>query len=159
MTFPIRVRACALILKEQSVLLVEFRDEHGVHYNLPAGGVEAGESVIEATRREAKEEAGVDIEVGPVAFVYEYAPHLDCSGQYKDTPHGLSIIFDCTIVPGSVPGMPLIPDENQSDVRWVPLSQLDNIVLYPNIKDRIIQYAANRNRNISFIEDRELAVY
>jgi len=46
MQFHIRVRACALIIENDSVLLVEFLDESGLHYNLPAGGVEPGESVI-----------------------------------------------------------------------------------------------------------------
>jgi len=62
----IRVRACALIIENDSILLVEFKDENGLHYNLPAGGVELNESVVEAVRREAMEEASVDVEVGPL---------------------------------------------------------------------------------------------
>lgn len=74
MTYPIRVRASALIIQNNSLLLVEFDDENGLHYNLPGGGVEKGETLIEAVKREAKEEASVEIEVGNVAFLYEYAP-------------------------------------------------------------------------------------
>ena len=44
MSYPIRVRACALLIQDDAVLLVEFKDEYGLHYNLPAGGVEPGES-------------------------------------------------------------------------------------------------------------------
>lgn len=62
MTFPIRVRACALIIENDRILLVEFEDESGVHYNLPAGWVEPNESVVEAVKREAKEEASIDVE-------------------------------------------------------------------------------------------------
>jgi 8-oxo-dGTP diphosphatase len=40
-----------------AVLLVEFNDETGLHYNLPGGGVEPGESVIEALEREVRENA------------------------------------------------------------------------------------------------------
>jgi 8-oxo-dGTP diphosphatase len=159
MSFPIRVRACALVIEHNSVLLVEFQDENGVHYNLPAGGVEPGESVLEAAQREAKEEAGADVVVGPVAFVYEYAPHLDGSGQYRSAPHGLSIIFDCHLKIGSMAGMPENPDHNQIGVKWVPLSSLDKVVLYPNIKTHIVDYAKNRQRNIEFIEDRNLEIY
>ena len=55
---------------------MEFENDNddGVHYNLPAGGVEPGETLVEAVRREAREEASVDMEVGSVAFVYEYQP-------------------------------------------------------------------------------------
>lgn len=72
MTFPISVRACALIIENDWLLLVEFEDESGVHYNLPAGGVEPNQSVVEAVKREAKEEASIDVEVGPLALVFEY---------------------------------------------------------------------------------------
>nr|WP_326116511.1 NUDIX domain-containing protein [Paenibacillus alginolyticus] len=70
----IRLRACALIIKDGAVLLIEYKNDNsdGVHYNLPAGGVEPGETFVEAVKREAKEEACIDVEVGPVAFVYEY---------------------------------------------------------------------------------------
>ena len=44
MSYPIRVRACALLIQDDAVPLVEFKDEYGLHYNLPAGGVEPGES-------------------------------------------------------------------------------------------------------------------
>ncbi|WP_336773643.1 hypothetical protein [Paenibacillus sp. MMO-58] len=39
----IRLRACALIVENDAILLIEFKNDHddGVHYNLPAGGVEA----------------------------------------------------------------------------------------------------------------------
>lgn len=155
LTYPIRVRACALIIDNDAVLLVEFQDEDGTHYNLPAGGVEQGESVTEAVKREAWEEAAVDIEVGPLAFVSEHAPHLITSYE-SESPHGLSLMFDCKIKEGSSPAFPASPDANQTGVRWVPLSALGSIVLYPNIKEQIIDYAANRKRNIELIEEYKL---
>jgi 8-oxo-dGTP diphosphatase len=153
MAYHIRVRACALIIHDDSVLLVEYdTDERGVHYNLPAGGVEPGESVIEAVKREANEEASVDVEVGPLALVYEYLPE----SSNGSAPHGLHLIFDCALKQGSVPGMPERPDPNQTGVKWIPLSELDSITLYPKIKAHIIEYAKNRQRNIEFLEEHRL---
>ncbi|MGG3805145.1 NUDIX domain-containing protein [Metabacillus fastidiosus] len=63
MTYPIRVRTSALIIQDNKVLLVEFKDENGLHYNLPGGGVESGETLVESVKREALEEASVHIEV------------------------------------------------------------------------------------------------
>lgn len=34
--YHIRVKACTLILENDSILLVEFNNENGLHYNLPA---------------------------------------------------------------------------------------------------------------------------
>lgn len=156
MTYPIRVRACALIIENDSILLVEFNDHRGIHYNLPAGGVEPNESVIEAVHREAKEEASIDVEVGPLAFVYEYAPHLN-SNRFGAT-HSLQLMFDCKIKEGSIPKMPENPDPNQIGVKWIKLAELDNIMLFPNIKEHIINYAKNK-QNIEFIEEQTLATY
>lgn len=156
MTYPIRVRACALIIENDSILLVEFNDHRGVHYNLPAGGVEPNESVIEAVRREAKEEASIDVEVGPLAFVYEYAPHLN-ENSFGST-HSLQLMFDCKIKNGSIPKMPENPDPNQIGVRWVNLTELDDIMLFPNIKEHIIEYTKSKI-NIDFIKEETLAKY
>lgn len=156
MSYHIRVRAGAVIIENNSILLIEFNDENGLHYNLPAGGVEPGEAVIEAVQREAREEASVDVEVGPLAFVYEYAPHLN-SSRYGET-HSLGLMFECTIKEGSVPKKPIKPDQNQTDVKWIRLSELHKIILYPNIKEQIIHYAENK-RNLEVIEEHLLEQY
>jgi ADP-ribose pyrophosphatase YjhB (NUDIX family) len=153
MNFHIRVRACALIIENDSVLLVEFTDENGVHFNLPAGGAEPGETLIEAVRREAKEEAGVDVEVGSLVFVSEDAPHQSKSGI---SYHSLSLMFNCKIKNGSIPHFPSNPDVNQTGVKWIPLIQLDNIILYPNIKEQIIQYVNGELKEGHFINEFDL---
>jgi 8-oxo-dGTP diphosphatase len=154
--YHIRVRAGAVILKNNSILLVEFNDENGLHYNLPAGGVEPNESVIESVRREVKEEASIDVEVGSIAFVYEYAPHLN-SNKYGET-HSLGLMFECKIKDGSIPKLPKNPDPNQTDVKWISLSDLNDIILYPNIREHIIHYVSYK-KNIDLIEEQSLEEY
>jgi len=148
--YHIRVRACALIIEDDSVLLIEFTDEDGVHFNLPAGGTEPGETVVDAVKREAYEEAGVEVEVGELVFVSENAPHK--TGRTHE-PHGLSLMFRCYLKEGSTPTMPINPDPNQSGVRWVPLSELNDIVLFPNIKELIMDYAKGHYVNNRLIEE------
>ncbi|MBB6452732.1 ADP-ribose pyrophosphatase YjhB (NUDIX family) [Salirhabdus euzebyi] len=155
MTYHIRVRAGSFILQNDCILLVEFNDQNGAHYNLPAGGVEPGESVKEAAKREAKEEASVDVEVGELAFVYEYAPHLSNS-RYGQTP-SLGMMFEASILHG-VPSLSATPDANQTDVKWIPLSQLNEIVLYPNIKQHILEYVKQK-RPARLIEEHTLSTY
>ncbi|MDQ0229917.1 ADP-ribose pyrophosphatase YjhB (NUDIX family) [Metabacillus malikii] len=134
-----RVKGCAVILKDQSILLVEFHDENGLHYNLPGGGVEPGETIMEAVVREAKEEASIDIEVGELAFIYEYAPHRN-NHKYGKT-HSLSLMFECKIINGTTPELPQKPDLHQTDVKWIPLAKLNDVILYPNIKEQLLAYA------------------
>ncbi|MBA2874249.1 NUDIX domain-containing protein [Thermaerobacillus caldiproteolyticus] len=153
--YHIRVRACALIIENDAVLLVEFQDENGLHYNLPAGGVERGESLIEAVKREALEEAGVEVEVGSIAFVHEIAPHLQKNISVT-SPHQVSIVFECKRINDSIQPCPTSPDENQTGVKWIPLSHLSRITLYPNISQHIIEYA-NHRRSFNLIEEHTLS--
>src|SRR3712207_8409262 len=52
-----------LFRSEGAVLMVEY-DEWGLHYNLPGGGLERGESLHEGVRREVLEETSAEVEVG-----------------------------------------------------------------------------------------------
>ena len=157
MAYPIRVRPTALIIENDSILLVEYKDEEGVHYNLPGGGAEPGESVTEGVRRELMEETMLEANVGPIAFVYEYVPHLNRVDPGSDV-HTLYLVFECIPIEGSNPRFPDHPDGDQSGVRWIPLAELDGIILYPNIKTHIKRFAAER-RTMELIEDHQLEPY
>lgn len=154
--YPIRLRGSALILKDNAVLLIEFVDENGKHYNLPGGGVEAGETLIQSIAREAREEASVEVDVGGVAFLYEYAPHLN--KEKYGTVHSLTTIFECRLKEGEIPKMPAVPDKNQTGVRWIQLDDLHNIILYPNIRDQIIEYSKHKH-TIHLLEENSLIPY
>ena len=84
------------------------------------------------------EEASVEVEIGPLLFVYEYAPHL-CNERYG-TLAKMSFIFECTLKAGSRPAMPARPDPNQTAVKWVPLDELGEIVLLPNLGERVKRF-------------------
>jgi 8-oxo-dGTP diphosphatase len=156
MPHHIRVRAGAVIMENDSILLIEFNDENGLHYNLPAGGAEPEETVKEASRREAMEDTAVDVEVGPLAFVYEYAPHT-AEGRFGET-HSLFLMFECLLKEGSQAKLPENPDPHQTGVRWVKLTELHEIILYPNMKEHILEYAHNK-RNLELIEEHMLGEY
>lgn len=157
MTFHIRIRPTALIINEGQVLLIQYQENNQFHYNLPGGGVEHGETITDTLKRELFEEANVKINIGPIAFLYEYSPHKQ-SGDYDSTTPVLNIIFDCEIQDGSIAKLPDSPDPNQVGVRWVPLENLDSVVLYPNLKGHIVEYSRTR-RNIELIEDHQLKSY
>jgi 8-oxo-dGTP diphosphatase len=150
----VRIRCTGLIVQNNSILLVEY-DDNGIHYNLPGGGLEPKETIMEGVAREVFEETEAEVEVGPLALVYELAPHKQ-SGDYSiDEKHGLHLIFDCNLKNNSRPRLPQNPDPCQTAVKWVPLDELKSILLIPNIKEQIITYIKNR-RNIELIEDYHL---
>ena len=151
MTYPIRVGARAIIIEQESILLVECEDATGLHYNLPGGGVEAGESIVAALKREVIEEASAEIEVGPLLFVIEYEPKRN-AGWAGTTPV-LSLIFDCQLSKNAQPHLPEKPDEYQTGVKWIKLSDLESIELLPHISDQIIAYAHHQRVGRVFLEE------
>lgn len=147
----VRVRCTGLLLENDHVLLVEYED-NGVHYNLPGGGLEPGETIKEGVAREVLEETATEVEEGALAIVYEMAPHHQ-SGEYSEQdPHSLHLIFECKLLGSSRPKLPPIPDPNQSAVKWVPIDQLDSILFFPNVKEHIRAYAGNP-KTMGLIED------
>ena len=65
-----RIRAAALVVQEEHLLLVESRlpQSGEICWVPPGGGVLGEESVFECARREVFEEAGISVELGRVVY-------------------------------------------------------------------------------------------
>lgn len=61
------VVGCLVRNDEEQVLLIR---HHKRGWEIPQGRVEEGENLLDALRREVREEAGVEIEPGPLAVVW-----------------------------------------------------------------------------------------
>ena len=87
-----RIRVSALLRWSDRVLLCRHeKSGRGEYWLLPGGGVNAGESLLEALHRELREEVGVGDDLtfeGPVAIVDSIEPKRSFS-----TKHVVHIIF------------------------------------------------------------------
>src|SRR5213593_1885646 len=81
----------ALIVNNEGKILLAKSHKWFDKYTLPGGHIEVGESMIEAVRREVKEEVGLDVEVVEMLLVQEaiFAPEF-----YKKR-HFIFIDFYC----------------------------------------------------------------
>lgn len=72
-TGRLRVRASGLLVKDEKILLVKLRSpiSNDDIWTPPGGGVEFGESIHEALKREFKEETGLYVEVGKLIHINE----------------------------------------------------------------------------------------
>lgn len=135
-SLPIRVGVSAAITRGGQLLLVGFDDESGFHFNLPGGGVEAGESLHEAVHREVWEECGAEVSVGPLLLCWEYVP-VRADYLFGRQP-SVRFLFRCTLRPDSEPRLPERPDPHQVSVQWVPLAALPEAPLIPAIAERLV---------------------
>ena len=72
-----RIRVSAILQRDRRMLLIRHEKPGRAVWLLPGGGVNAGESLVDALRRELAEEVGVGPDVpleGPVAIVDSISP-------------------------------------------------------------------------------------
>ncbi|GMV65830.1 MAG: NUDIX hydrolase [Candidatus Omnitrophica bacterium] len=128
-----RIRVAALILKGDTILLAEHEKGGRRYWLLPGGGVEYGESIEEALKRELIEEAGLDIEVDQLLWIVDSIPE-------DHHRHVLNLILSAhpisdTLKPGS--------DRVLRTVAWHPLEGLMDMEIFPDTRQEILQFAQN----------------
>lgn len=127
----IRNSVKAVILRDHHILMIRARDpSFGDFYYLPGGGQEPQETMAEAVVRECVEEIGCPVEVGPLLFVCEYI-HEALRYEWQHSRHQIDFMFRCALPPGAEPGKGACPDDYQTGVVWVPLSELETLRHYP----------------------------
>ncbi|WP_435606507.1 NUDIX domain-containing protein [Pseudomonas knackmussii] len=73
-----RIRAAGLLVREQSILLVRHEADGDIYWIPPGGGFESqsDRSTRDTVKRECREETGLEVEVGPLVYVREFAEPL-----------------------------------------------------------------------------------
>ncbi len=72
-----RIRVAAILRREERLLLIRHEKRGHEYWLLPGGGVQPGESLVAALRRELSEECGIDENLpveGPVCLVDSISP-------------------------------------------------------------------------------------
>lgn len=105
---------------EERILLIQrAKDPARGLWTFPGGAVELGESVRSAALREAREETGLEVEIGEVAAVVDHVAR-DAEGQVQY--HYIIIDFYAEPIGGA-----LQPGTDVSDARWASLADLDEL--------------------------------
>jgi ADP-ribose pyrophosphatase YjhB (NUDIX family) len=135
-----RIRVAVCLTSGDRLLLVAHRKARHRYWLLPGGGVESGETLVAAARRELLEETGVDVEIGRLVIVCEA---IEPGGR-----HLVNLVFAAgggthpaagglEAGPAVSPPHPPVRDPAIAEVRWVTRAELLSLELHPPIADAV----------------------
>jgi 8-oxo-dGTP diphosphatase len=126
-----RIRVSALLRWNERVLLCRHEKPDREYWLLPGGGVNTGESLVDALYRELREEVGIEDEPtveGPVAIVDSISPVRSFAAK-----HVVHIIFAGDLGGRSLEAV-TSKDAAVRGHRLFGLDELDDVVLHPPIQ-------------------------
>ena len=110
-------------------------------WEYPGGQVEVGENLIEALRREIREESGIEVEVDELFCISSNTCHYPGHSGVKEVPTKVMLDFICKPVGGAEQ----ISDET-SDVGWFTPEEARDMIAAPAYQARFQAYLEYQGR-------------
>ncbi|MCP4727117.1 MAG: NUDIX domain-containing protein [bacterium] len=107
----------ALIFNKEKELLLVKTDKWSGQYCIPGGHIELGETIIDAVRREIKEETNLDIKDIEFHMIEEC---IFSENFFNPDKHFIFLDYTCTAVTTDV-----ILNEEAQEYEWVDLKDID----------------------------------
>lgn len=136
MRYPVHIVAVsALVRNKRGEILLMRHPRRG--WEFPGGQVEAGENLIEALRREIREETGVSIRVKRLVCIN--------SNIKREGAIPTKVMFDFL---AEAAGGKLITSVESPDVGWFVQTKVQGMITHPMIRDRMRIMLAAKKRII-----------
>jgi 8-oxo-dGTP pyrophosphatase MutT (NUDIX family) len=138
-----KIRVGGILIEEGCILLARHRRQGRTYWTLPGGGVEEGETLTEALRREWIEETGITIaDRPPLRFLLDVVTPLG----HGHSRHIVNLIFEVQQereYPISEPY--LVPGEHLDMTDWVTLEEFSVLPFLPPVQSEILRLAEGWN--------------
>ena len=139
----VKVGVGVIIVDDDGKILLERRRDNGL-WGLPGGGIEPGESVVDAATREVKEETNLDVRITGLVGVYSEpsAGRIVTYPDNGDVRHLVDIVLKAEIVCGEL----TVGDESLELTFFVPSTFPADIV--PPAVDSLKDYLEGKGPTI-----------
>jgi len=123
---------CACVVKGDRLLLIERANEPSKgNWSFPGGRIELGETILEATRREVREETGLEIEPLALFQVYDHIVRDDASAiQFHYIVHYVRAAY----LHGE-----LHAQDDATQASWVTESELAHLPMHPFVRETAVR--------------------
>jgi 8-oxo-dGTP pyrophosphatase MutT (NUDIX family) len=118
----IKPSAAALVIRDGTILLTR-RSDNG-NWSMPGGAQDPGESLTQTAIRETLEESGIQIRPTGVAGIYTDPKHVVHYTSNDEVRQEFTIVYRADYISGEPS-----PSEETTDVKWVQLDQLDQLLM------------------------------
>lgn len=142
---PTHIVAVGAIIEnsKNEILMVKTYDNG---WTFPGGQVEVGENLIDALRREVKEETGFLVNVKQLFCVSSNTKKHKGYGKVKEVPTKVMLDFICEVTGGEIRS-----SSENSDTEFIHKDKVLNYINAPGIKKRVDAYL-NFNGQITYLE-------
>lgn len=119
-----RIAASAIVLHDDKLLLVRYKNRNSSFLVGPGGGVKAHEDLKQALVREVKEETGLVVQPGRMLFVEDLLTQ-----RYRM----IKFWFLCIMIDGQLEQTKEAEEEGIIEVNWFSKDNLQAEIVYPSI--------------------------
>jgi 8-oxo-dGTP diphosphatase len=134
MQMPTHIVAVGGIVENEEGKILLVKTQHG-GWVFPGGQVEVGENLMDALKREVKEESGIYIVINNLIGIYSNTAIHKWYDGITDVPTKLMLDYACTSVGGE-----LSVSEETSDSRWVEKEKVLDLISGPAYRTRFEAY-------------------
>ncbi|WP_341714115.1 NUDIX hydrolase [Mammaliicoccus sciuri] len=134
----------AILIKDNSILLVKNKFNNECLWSLPGGVVEQGEFLHDTILREVFEETGFSVNKYELAYITEcYIP--------KENAHSFVTYFECLDYSGELTVND--PDNEIIDINWIPLTNIRDYIYNEDILEPLEDYIFRHKKDYYYIEE------